>query len=244
MSKSPPQLNPTAPSVSLSLHIHELCRGSGGRDWKSIPGPGLLSDYPAPKLSLLFKLIKTTAGLCRHCNLFPLLLSGHMTVSRSHPDSWACLHMWTSVIFKNRNESLRFCSEKNSTSHWSDFSPVKLHCSQGQKRRRQQEGTASHQFSLAGSCGRFWQNTNMSSGPVIIFTFHHNYCHLLLLKRCSIICLSLSAASGLLLSCRCGFLITLENMLSDSVTETDQDSSISALEFTNDHRFSEISVNC
>lgn len=36
---------------------------------------------------------KTTAGLHGHCSLFPLLLSGHMTISRSHPGSWACLHM-------------------------------------------------------------------------------------------------------------------------------------------------------
>lgn len=129
--------------------------------------------------------------------------------------------VWTCrpVVFKNWNKSLRFCSEKNSTSHWSDFSPLKLHCSQGQKRRRQQEWMASHQFSLGGSCGRFWQNTNVWSGPVIIFWSYSTTAILLLLERCSIVCLSLSAASGFRLSCRCVFLITLQNMLSDSVTK-------------------------
>lgn len=131
-----------------------------------------------------------------------------------HPGSPACLHIWKSVMFKNWNRSSRFWGVlllNNSSSHWSDFSLLKLHCSQRQKRRRQQEWVASHQFLLAGSFDSFWQKTNKWSGPVNIITFYHNYCYLLVLKQGSIISPLFLAPAGLMASCCCSFLIMLQH---------------------------------
>lgn len=141
----------------------------------------------------------------------PLLITSHMTISGSHP---ACSHIWNPVTFKNWNKSSGFWGIlllNNSASHCSDFSLLKLHCGQGQKRLHQQEWTASHQFSLAGSFDSFWQKTNKWSGPVIIITFHHNDCYLLVLKWRRIIRPLFLAPPGLHVSRCCGFLIMLQN---------------------------------